>query len=160
MGGAAHRGLAARLRQGHHAGIRRRQSHQTGNPERSHPRNPHPLRGAQARCLDQLLAGHGPGRRRARNWPNCATPAWTELDDDFAFVARCNLGGEAMADADLQRLRSLAQRTWTRTLDDRLGRVLGRKPTPGANTRADAAGQRAAAGGQARAPVRTRRKRS
>ncbi|WP_028620682.1 HD domain-containing phosphohydrolase [Pseudomonas sp. Ant30-3] len=43
------------------------------------------------------------------------------LDDDFAFVARCNLGGEAMAEADLQRLRSVAQRTWTRTLDDRLG---------------------------------------
>ena len=43
------------------------------------------------------------------------------LDDDFAFVARCNLGGEAMAEADLLRLRSIAQRTWTRTLDDRLG---------------------------------------
>lgn len=43
------------------------------------------------------------------------------LDDDFAFVARCNLGGEAMAESDLQRLRNLAQRTWTRTLDDRLG---------------------------------------
>ncbi|MDN4546652.1 HD domain-containing phosphohydrolase [Pseudomonas sp. C32] len=43
------------------------------------------------------------------------------LDDDFAFVARCNLGGEAMAEADLQRLRTLAQRTWRRTLDDRLG---------------------------------------
>lgn len=45
----------------------------------------------------------------------------TGLDDDFAFIARCNLGGEAMAEADLQRLRSIAQRTWTRTLDDRLG---------------------------------------
>lgn len=43
------------------------------------------------------------------------------LDDDFAFVARCNLGGEAMAEADLTRLNSIAQRTWTRTLDDRLG---------------------------------------
>jgi HD-GYP domain-containing protein (c-di-GMP phosphodiesterase class II) len=43
------------------------------------------------------------------------------LDDDFAFVARCNLGSEAMADADLQRLNTLAQRTWMRTLDDRLG---------------------------------------
>jgi HD-GYP domain-containing protein (c-di-GMP phosphodiesterase class II) len=43
------------------------------------------------------------------------------LDDDFAFVARCNLGGEAMAESDQQRLRSIAQRTWTRTLDDRLG---------------------------------------
>ena len=45
----------------------------------------------------------------------------TTLDDDFAFIARCNLGGEAMAEADLQRLGSIAQRTWTRTLDDRLG---------------------------------------
>lgn len=58
------------------------------------------------------------------------------LDDDFAFVARCNLGGEAMAESDLQRLRSLAQRTWTRTLDDRLGvsweenRRLSRTPAP------------------------------
>lgn len=44
-----------------------------------------------------------------------------ELDADFAFVARCNMGSEAMAEADLQRLRSVAQRTWRRTLDDRLG---------------------------------------
>ncbi|MBB2495844.1 HD domain-containing phosphohydrolase [Aquipseudomonas ullengensis] len=43
------------------------------------------------------------------------------LDDEFAFIARCNLGGEAMADADLERLRTIATRTWTRTLDDRLG---------------------------------------
>ena len=43
------------------------------------------------------------------------------LDDEFAFVARCNLDGEAMADADLERLRQIAARTWTRTLDDRLG---------------------------------------
>ncbi|WP_397432233.1 HD domain-containing phosphohydrolase [Pseudomonas chlororaphis] len=44
-----------------------------------------------------------------------------ELDDDFAFIARCNLGSEAMAEADLQRLERIAQRTWSRTLDDRLG---------------------------------------
>ncbi|HZX16276.1 MAG TPA: HD domain-containing phosphohydrolase, partial [Pseudomonas sp.] len=43
------------------------------------------------------------------------------LDDEFAFIARCNLGGEAMADADIERLQSIATRTWTRTLDDRLG---------------------------------------
>ncbi|WP_277758702.1 HD domain-containing phosphohydrolase [Pseudomonas sp. A34-9] len=45
----------------------------------------------------------------------------TALDDDFAFVARCNLGSEAMAEADLHRLDGLARRTWMRTLDDRLG---------------------------------------
>ncbi|MBC3374609.1 HD domain-containing protein [Pseudomonas sp. SWRI92] len=47
--------------------------------------------------------------------------ALAAIDDDFAFVARCNLGSEAMADTDLQRLQRIAKRTWTRTLDDRLG---------------------------------------
>ncbi|MBV4488319.1 HD domain-containing protein [Pseudomonas sp. SWRI153] len=63
------------------------------------------------------------------------------LDDDFAFVARCNLGGEAMADADLQRLDRVAERTWMRTLDDRLGvsweenRRQAKKPAPTLPTR-------------------------
>lgn len=43
------------------------------------------------------------------------------LDEDFAFVAHCNLGAEFMAEADQQRLQIIAQRTWSRTLDDRLG---------------------------------------
>ena len=45
----------------------------------------------------------------------------TTLDDEFAFIARCNMGGEAMAEADLERLRRIGARTWARTLDDRLG---------------------------------------
>ena len=45
----------------------------------------------------------------------------TTLDDEFAFIARCNLGGEFMAEADQQRLHAIAGRTWLRTLDDRLG---------------------------------------
>ncbi|MHA6494426.1 HD domain-containing phosphohydrolase [Pseudomonas borbori] len=47
--------------------------------------------------------------------------ALAALDDDFAFIAHCNLGSEAMAEPDLERLQRIAQRTWTRTLDDRLG---------------------------------------
>lgn len=43
------------------------------------------------------------------------------LDADFAFIATCNEGGEAMAPADIERLRQIAQRTWVRTLDDRIG---------------------------------------
>ena len=43
------------------------------------------------------------------------------LDEEFAFVARCNEGGESLAGADVDRLRAIARRTWTRTLDDRLG---------------------------------------
>ncbi len=44
-----------------------------------------------------------------------------QLDNDFAFVAECNLGGEFMADEKITRLQQIAQRTWLRTLDDRLG---------------------------------------
>lgn len=45
----------------------------------------------------------------------------TALDDDFAFVAACNIGGETLADEARARLRQIAARTWRRTLDDRLG---------------------------------------
>ena len=43
-----------------------------------------------------------------------------QLDDDFAFIAQCNLGGEFMADELVDRVKSISQRTWTRTLSDRL----------------------------------------
>jgi HD-GYP domain-containing protein (c-di-GMP phosphodiesterase class II) len=44
-----------------------------------------------------------------------------QLDDDFAFVAECNQGGEFMEPEKLERLQRIAGYTWTRTLDDRLG---------------------------------------
>ena len=47
--------------------------------------------------------------------------SWLGLDDDFAFVAACNLGGERMAPERIARLRAIASRTWRRSLDDRLG---------------------------------------
>jgi HD-GYP domain-containing protein (c-di-GMP phosphodiesterase class II) len=65
----------------------------------------------------QALASGGEALSLARH----RDAALAALDDDFTFVARCNLGSEAMADDDLQRLQHIAQRTWTRTLDDRLG---------------------------------------
>ena len=43
------------------------------------------------------------------------------LDEDFAFVASCNEGGEFMDPARIERLKRIAARTWRRTLDDRLG---------------------------------------
>ncbi len=43
------------------------------------------------------------------------------LDDDFAFVAGCNIGGEFMDDAALERLEAIGKRSWLRTLDNRLG---------------------------------------
>ncbi len=46
---------------------------------------------------------------------------WRALDADFGFVAECNEGGEFMAPERVARLNAIAARTWTRTLDDRIG---------------------------------------
>ena len=45
----------------------------------------------------------------------------TALDEEFAFVAGCNEGGEFMDPAKVERLHAIAGRTWLRTLDDRIG---------------------------------------
>lgn len=44
-----------------------------------------------------------------------------QLQDDFAFIAKCNIGGEYIGDDDIERLQSLANTTWQRYFDDRLG---------------------------------------
>jgi hypothetical protein len=58
-----------------------------------------------------------------------------QLDDDFAFVAECNVGGEFMAPERVERLNRIAAQTWTRTLDDGLGlsrdELSRRKDVPG-----------------------------
>ncbi|MFV1993418.1 MAG: HD domain-containing phosphohydrolase, partial [Acidiferrobacterales bacterium] len=43
------------------------------------------------------------------------------IDDDFLFVAECNIGGEFMDDKKIERLNKISQRTWMRTLDDTAG---------------------------------------
>lgn len=44
-----------------------------------------------------------------------------QLQQDFAFVARCNVGGEFMAEADIARLKAIGRQVWQRHFDDRLG---------------------------------------
>lgn len=46
---------------------------------------------------------------------------WKQLDEDFNFIAECNIGGEFMADEKVERLHEIAKRTWTRTISDRVG---------------------------------------
>ncbi|UCF95027.1 MAG: GAF domain-containing protein, partial [Desulfobacterales bacterium] len=59
-----------------------------------------------------------------------------QILEDFAFVAQCNIGGEFMADAKIERLQRIASRTWVRHLDDRLGisadeaQLKNREPAP------------------------------
>ena len=45
----------------------------------------------------------------------------SKINDDFAFIAHMNRGGENLDDAALQRIQSISDVTWVRTLDDRLG---------------------------------------
>ncbi|MDD2047544.1 HD domain-containing phosphohydrolase [Pseudomonas putida] len=45
----------------------------------------------------------------------------TELQEEFAFVAKANIGGEFMQEADVERLQRIGQRCWRRYFDNRLG---------------------------------------
>ncbi|MBP6599676.1 MAG: HD domain-containing protein [Giesbergeria sp.] len=73
-------------------------------------------RDAQLAALQQTLAGADQAHIQ-----QALARQQAQLQDDFAFVAQCNIGGEAMADADVQRLESIGQAQWLRYFDDRLG---------------------------------------
>ena len=69
--------------------------------------------------------GDEPALRNARDALQAA------LDDEFAFVAQCNVGGEFLSPDKQARLGEIGARRWQRTLDDRLGLSrdeLARKP--------------------------------
>lgn len=44
-----------------------------------------------------------------------------QLQDDFAFVANCNLGGEFLSDESIAKLQRIGAQGWQRHFDDRLG---------------------------------------
>ncbi|MFG0381590.1 HD domain-containing phosphohydrolase [Pseudomonas sp. zbq_18] len=44
-----------------------------------------------------------------------------ELQEEFAFVANANVGGEFMKDEDVERLQHIGQRRWMRHFDNRIG---------------------------------------
>jgi hypothetical protein len=73
-------------------------------------------RDAELACLKAVIAGESSDVALRR----CAA-RWAELESDFAFVAECNIGGETMAPERIERLERIAQQTWWRHFDDRLG---------------------------------------
>jgi HD-GYP domain-containing protein (c-di-GMP phosphodiesterase class II) len=73
-------------------------------------------RDAEIACLKAVAAGE-PGPAAAAR----LAAELKQLDEDFAFVATCNEGGEFMAPDKIERLKAIGQRTWMRTLDDRTG---------------------------------------
>lgn len=73
-------------------------------------------RDAEIACLKAIAAGADEAWARATLAGELA-----RIDDDFAFVATCNEGGEFMSPEKIGRLEAIATRTWMRTLDDRIG---------------------------------------
>lgn len=74
------------------------------------------LRDAEIERLVALQDGADPTEANARYAARKA-----ELFDDFAFVAECNIGSEIMADDHPARLQRIANTSWMRNFDDRLG---------------------------------------
>lgn len=73
-------------------------------------------RDAHIRSLEQLLEGGNEDQLKAK-----LEKEWALLDDEFAFVAQCNLGGEYMEPEYQEKLKNIAARKWLRTISDRLG---------------------------------------
>jgi HD-GYP domain-containing protein (c-di-GMP phosphodiesterase class II) len=77
-------------------------------------------REAEAACWKEIAeTGLDGEARRARL--ESLQRLWQVLDEEFAVVAESNVGGEFMAPERVARLKEIAARTWTRTLDDRVG---------------------------------------
>ena len=70
--------------------------------------------------IDYWRAKSATAASRAARGPQLETK-WRHLDAELAFVAACNSGGESMAPETVERIRAIAERTWLRTLDDRIG---------------------------------------
>ena len=73
-------------------------------------------RDAEIRCLQAIISGAEEGAARA-----LLVDDVRQLDDDCSFIARCNMGGEFMSEDKVERLKSIAGRTWQRTIDKRIG---------------------------------------
>ncbi|SBW03569.1 Methyl-accepting chemotaxis protein (fragment) [uncultured Alphaproteobacteria bacterium] len=73
-------------------------------------------RDAEIARLEALRAGEDEAAANARFGARVR-----ELEDDFGFVAQCNVGSESMSDADVARLVRIAATPWRRHFDDRLG---------------------------------------
>ncbi|QZA80835.1 HD domain-containing phosphohydrolase [Deefgea piscis] len=73
-------------------------------------------RDAQIQALQAQINGEDPQQSALQ-----LAQALAQLDDDFAFIAQCNQGGEFMAEDKITRLNTIAKRQWLRTLDDRIG---------------------------------------
>eukprot|EP00752_Nemacystus_decipiens_P000354 g354.t1 len=73
-------------------------------------------RDAEIACLKAKLAGEDAAEADA-----AFERTARELEEEFDFVAAANVGGEFMDDADIERLKEIGARRWTRHFDKTLG---------------------------------------
>ncbi|MEP9353904.1 HD domain-containing phosphohydrolase [Xanthobacter sp. KR7-65] len=73
-------------------------------------------RDAEIAHLERVAAGADTEGSRAERDAEQA-----RLQDDFAFIAACNIGGESMTEDAIARVRDIGKQTWLRHFDDRLG---------------------------------------
>ncbi|EON91703.1 chemotactic transducer-related protein [Marinobacter lipolyticus SM19] len=67
-------------------------------------------------CLTAILDGEDADHARQQR-----DQAQQSLQEEFAFIAKANIGGEFMDDADIARIRNIAGRRWLRHFSDRIG---------------------------------------
>ncbi|SDU16618.1 HD domain-containing phosphohydrolase [Halopseudomonas salegens] len=73
-------------------------------------------RDAELDCLRAQLSG-GDGEQLRQD----CRAVQQQLQEEFALVAKANIGGEAMSDEQVAELEQIAQRRWLRHFDNRLG---------------------------------------
>ena len=74
------------------------------------------LRDAEIERMEALLKGDDSAECQARY-----AQRKSQLLNDFAFIAECNVGGETISDDHIERLRQIGEIMWVRNFDDRLG---------------------------------------
>ncbi len=74
------------------------------------------LRDARISALEAIAGGADPTSIKAQ-----FEARRVALQDDFAFIAECNQGGEFMAPEKIERLKRIADESWQRHFDDRIG---------------------------------------
>ncbi|NPA29276.1 MAG: amino acid ABC transporter [Epsilonproteobacteria bacterium] len=67
-------------------------------------------------CYEAMAKGEKPREAQKRRDENQKA-----LQEEFAFVARCNLGDKPLKEAEITRLQKIARRRWRPRFDNRLG---------------------------------------
>jgi HD-GYP domain-containing protein (c-di-GMP phosphodiesterase class II) len=74
------------------------------------------IRDAQIQALTAISQGEC-----AKQTNNTLADNVAQIEDDFAFIALCNLGENKIDNEAIARIESISQQTWLRFLDDELG---------------------------------------